>query len=229
MSTGFFFKNRKENKIIKIDDIMNMNFELNKDIIEAIVKEAFIMFDEDGSGRIDYREFKNVLKSLGYEMSSNKLYELMMKIDKSKSGSIDIEDFTEMMKENQTFDDSSIKLHLENTFNLYDKDQDGIISKEDFESVAKEVEDIFESEEASLIISFTKLMCRKFNKNDKNIKGITKEEFFHLLLNLGFIEEKCTNKVDLPSSKTKFNNMIDSKNTKNNSDLSEIEFIMNEK
>ena len=99
-------------------------FELHKDVVEAIVREAFQMFDEDGSGEIDIREFRKVIKSLGMTMENEKIVEMMKKIGR---GYINLEEFTEMMISNQIYDDTPVNLYLENTFGLYDKDQDGII------------------------------------------------------------------------------------------------------
>ena len=215
--------------MIDRDEMMKKNFELNKDIIEAIIKEAFQSFDEDRSGEIDSREFKKLIKSLGYNWNNEKISEIMMKMDKNKSGFIEIDEFTNIMLTNQRFEDFPVKIHLENTFTLYDKDQDGIISIEDLIIVSKELEDILESQDASLIISFTKILSKELNREDK-INGITKEEFILLLYNLGFIEEKNPNKTENMQSNLRNNLIFDiSKNTKNNSIGSELELEIDEK
>lgn len=202
MSKYYFLGKGKNLIMIDRDEMMKKNFELNKDIIEAIIKEAFQSFDEDRSGEIDSREFKKLIKSLGYNWNNEKISEIMMKMDKNKSGFIEIDEFTNIMLTNQRFEDFPVKIHLENTFTLYDKDQDGIISIEDLIIVSKELEDILESQDASLIISFTKILSKELNREDK-INGITKEEFILLLYNLGFIEEKNPNK-----SAVKLNNIL---------------------
>jgi len=206
----------KEEKV-EDEDIFKKNFKLHKDIVESLIKEAFQMFDEDGSGEIDAREFKKVIKSLGLNMNDDNIKEIMKKIGKNHSGYIDLEEFTEVMLNHQIKEQITVNEHLENTFTLYDKDQDGIISEQDLIRVSKEVEDILGSEEASLIISFTKLLCYQFNKIENKKNGISKEEFFLLLYNLGFVEEK-NEQIDILIPKTKTNILMDSsKVTKNNS------------
>ena len=229
MSKYYFLGKGKNLIMIDRDEMMKKNFELNKDIIEAIIKEAFQSFDEDRSGEIDSREFKKLIKSLGYNWNNEKISEIMMKMDKNKSGFIEIDEFTNIMLTNQRFEDFPVKIHLENTFTLYDKDQDGIISIEDLIIVSKELEDILESQDASLIISFTKILSKELNREDK-INGITKEEFILLLYNLGFIEEKNPNKTENMQSNLRNNLIFDiSKNTKNNSIGSELELEIDEK
>jgi centrin-1 len=232
MSEIPFFDKESPMKKFEIEDFNKKNFELHKDIIEAIIREAFQMFDEDGSGEIDMREFRKVIRSLGFNLNNQKIAELMQKIAKNHSGIISLEEFTEMMLTQYMNEDSPVNLHLENTFNLYDKDQDGIISREDLLKVSKEVEDILESEEALMIINFTKILCKQFDCGDNLIEGINKEEFIMLLYNLGFLEDKNA-KLDIHLPKTKTNILLDnSKFTKNNSNSmrdSEVELELYEK
>jgi len=132
-----------------------------------------------------------MIRTLGINMSEDEITEIIKKIDKNNSGYIDLDEFTGVMMEYQLSDQISVNNHLELTFNLYDKDQDGIITKDDLIKVSNEIEDITNSEEANLIISFTKLLCIHFKKKSSSpIYGINKEEFYHLLYNLGFIEDK---------------------------------------
>lgn len=216
MSELPLFDNQSPTKKIEPEDLSKKRFELHRDIVEAIVREAFQMFDEDGSGEIDMREFKKVIKSLGFNMNNQKITELMQKIGKNHSGFINVEEFTDMMLKYQVNENSPVNLHLENTFNLYDKDQDGVISQEDLVKVSKELEDVLDSEEASMIINFTKILGIQLNSGDSTINGITKEEFIMLMFNLGFLEDKDA-KPEINVPRTKTNIILDSsKFSKNN-------------
>jgi Ca2+-binding EF-hand superfamily protein len=171
-----------------VDDIELKKLELQPDIRQAIIREAFKMFDTDGSCEIDAKEFKKLVKSLGLEMNNKKIKELMRKIDVNGSGTIDMEEFTAMMLSYQFNKESPVEAHLENAFNLYDKDQDGIISQDDLIKVSQELEDILAMEEANLLISFAKNLGKEL-KRDEKANGITKEEFYNLLVKLGFLIE----------------------------------------
>ncbi|KAH8045864.1 Ca2-binding protein [Aureococcus anophagefferens] len=62
--------------------------------IEATAKAIFAMFDEDGSGSITYREFKDGLTRFGVEISDDELTILIEELDKHQSGDIGEEEFT---------------------------------------------------------------------------------------------------------------------------------------
>lgn len=201
MSEVPLFVNEKEDNESEID-ILQKEFTLHKDILNTMIKEAFKIFDEDGSGEIDLREFRKMIRSLGINMDDDTIYEMMKKIDRNKSGSIDIDEFTDVMMKYQLSEHITVNQHLEITFNLYDKDQDGIISKDDLIKVSKEIEDILNNEEALAIISFTKILCLQFRRNINSPSfGISKEEFYHLLYNLGFIEDKIIKNVTIKDKK----------------------------
>ena len=68
---------------------------LTEDEIEEI-KEAFDLFDTDGSGTIDPKELRAAMQSLGFEAKNQTIFQMISDLDKNKSGSIDFEEFLEM-------------------------------------------------------------------------------------------------------------------------------------
>ena len=69
---------------------------LSEEEIEEI-REAFNLFDTDGSGTIDPKELKAAMQSLGFEAKNATIYQMIGDIDKDGSGSIDFEEFLDMM------------------------------------------------------------------------------------------------------------------------------------
>ena len=61
------------------------------------IREAFNLFDTDGSGTIDPKELKDAMKTLGFETKNQSIYQMISDIDKDGSGSIDFEEFLDMM------------------------------------------------------------------------------------------------------------------------------------
>ena len=59
-----------------------------EDEIECI-KEAFDLFDSNGSGKIEMSEFKNAMSTLGYENKDEVVFQLMTELDQNKTGSLD--------------------------------------------------------------------------------------------------------------------------------------------
>ncbi|NXW32069.1 CETN1 protein, partial [Phaetusa simplex] len=61
------------------------------------IREAFDLFDTDGSGSIDIKELKVAMRALGFEPKKEEIKKMIADIDKEGSGTIDFEDFLAMM------------------------------------------------------------------------------------------------------------------------------------
>eukprot|EP00966_Prymnesium_polylepis_P217386 5031343-Prymnesium_polylepis.1 len=70
--------------------------ELSPEQVEEI-KEAFNLFDADGSGSIDYRELKAAMKALGIQVKKEELKKMITDVDTDGSGSVEFPEFLTMM------------------------------------------------------------------------------------------------------------------------------------
>lgn len=61
------------------------------------IKEAFHLFDTDGSGSIDVRELKAAMRALGFQVKKAEIRQMIADIDKDESGTINQDEFIEMM------------------------------------------------------------------------------------------------------------------------------------
>lgn len=61
------------------------------------LKDAFNVFDSDGSGTISRSELKKLMKSLGQNLADGELDAMMDEVDTDKSGEIDFKEFKQMM------------------------------------------------------------------------------------------------------------------------------------
>lgn len=61
------------------------------------IKEAFHLFDADGSGSIDVRELKAAMRALGFQVKKAEIRQMIADIDKDESGTINVDEFIEMM------------------------------------------------------------------------------------------------------------------------------------
>ena len=61
------------------------------------LREAFDLFDTDGSGTIDTKELQVALRALGFDSKKEKVRKMIADIDLDGSGTIDFEEFVEMM------------------------------------------------------------------------------------------------------------------------------------
>merc|ERR1712216_881842 len=69
---------------------------LTEEQIEEI-REAFNLFDADNSGAIDVRELKAAMRALGFEVKKEELKKMISDIDNDGNGSIEFQEFLEMM------------------------------------------------------------------------------------------------------------------------------------
>mmetsp|Transcript_18891 Transcript_18891/g.8809 ORF Transcript_18891/g.8809 Transcript_18891/m.8809 type:complete len:114 (+) Transcript_18891:77-418(+) len=98
---------------------------LTEDEIEEI-KEAFDLFDTDGSGTIDPKELKAAMQSLGFEAKNQTIYQMVSDLDKDGSGAIDFEEFLDMMTARMS--DKDTREDIDKVFRLFDDDKTSTIS-----------------------------------------------------------------------------------------------------
>ena len=67
------------------------------------LKEAFNLFDTDGSGNIDAKELKAAMRALGFQVKKADVRKMIADIDKDGNGSIDFEEFLDMMTAKMVF------------------------------------------------------------------------------------------------------------------------------
>jgi len=87
-------------------------------------KQVFDEFDRDGGGSIDVTELREAFWALGGEPSLQEVAAIMKEIDTDGNGTLDFNEFLKIThpKVVDNFKD------LEETFNEWDKDQDGYLS-----------------------------------------------------------------------------------------------------
>ncbi|KAG1934558.1 putative calcium-binding protein CML20 [Pimephales promelas] len=78
------------------------------------IKEAFDLFDTDGSGSIDVKELKVAMRALGFEPKKEEIKKMIADIDKEGSGVIDFNDFLSMMTQKMVSPEliTPVTLHL---------------------------------------------------------------------------------------------------------------------
>jgi Ca2+-binding EF-hand superfamily protein len=64
---------------------------------EKELRDAFAVFDTDGSGSIDRKELKRLMKKLGQALSEAELDAMMEEVDSNGDGEISFEEFKAMM------------------------------------------------------------------------------------------------------------------------------------
>ena len=114
------------------------------------IKEAFDLFDTDGSGSIDQKELKVAMRALGFEPKREEIKKLITEVDKDGSGVIDFPEFLDMMTAKMAERDP--REEMLKAFRLFDDDETGKISFKNLKRVAKELgENMTDDEIAEMI------------------------------------------------------------------------------
>merc|ERR1712159_331292 len=82
------------------------------------IREAFDLFDTDGSGCIDAKELKVAMRALGFEPKKDEIRKMISDIDKDGDGTIDFDEFMMMMSAKMAEKDS--REEIMKAFNLFD-------------------------------------------------------------------------------------------------------------
>ena len=124
-----------------------------KDCIDeklAECKEMFDLFDKDGDGSITTKELGQVFKSLGANLSQAELQSKLMEIDQDGSGKIEFKEFYDLYC--SIVDEPETEEDYLNYFKMFDKNNDGYISLEEFKEVLLSMGEKLSNEEVARIM-----------------------------------------------------------------------------
>ncbi|XP_052103938.1 calmodulin-alpha-like [Mytilus californianus] len=89
-------------------------------------KEAFSLFDQDGSGTITSKELGTAMRSLGMNPTEADLADMINEIDADGNGQVDFPEFLTLMAKKMK--DGDAEEEIKEAFRLFDKEGNGFIS-----------------------------------------------------------------------------------------------------
>ena len=104
------------------------------------VREAFNLFDVDGSGRIDPKELKEAMISLGYTNNNAVMSDMIADLDKDSTGDIDFDEFLNIFTlQIGAGGGEESREDIAKIFHLFDVEKTGYISLNQLKRVAREL------------------------------------------------------------------------------------------
>ncbi|CAO2621574.1 CETN2 [Lemmus lemmus] len=89
------------------------------------IREAFDLFDADGTGTIDVKELKVAMRALGFEPKKEEIKKMISEIDKEGTGKMNFSDFLTVMTQKMEMIDEA------------DRDGDGEVNEQEFLRIMK--------------------------------------------------------------------------------------------
>ncbi|XP_059975456.1 centrin-1 [Mesoplodon densirostris] len=134
------------------------------------IREAFDLFDADGSGTIDVKELKVALRALGFEPRKEEMKRMIAEVDKEGTGKVSFNDFLAVMTQKMAQKDT--KEEILRAFRLFDDDETGKISFRNLKRVATELGENLTDEELQEMI----------DEADRDGDGeVNEEEFLRIM------------------------------------------------
>ena len=134
------------------------------------IKEAFDLFDTDGSGTIDAKELKVAMRALGFEPKKEDIKRMISELDTEGNGVIEFSQFLDLMTVKMAERDP--REEMLKAFRLFDEDETGKISFKNLKRVAKELGETMNDDEIQEMI----------DEADRDGDGeISEEEFVRIM------------------------------------------------
>ena len=114
------------------------------------IKEAFDLFDTDGSGTIDAKELKVAMRALGFEPKKEEIRKMIADADRDGSGVIDFPEFLSLMA--RKMKDTDTEEELVEAFKVFDRDGNGLISAAELRHVMTNLGEKLTDEEVDEMI-----------------------------------------------------------------------------
>lgn len=138
------------------------------------IREAFDLFDTDGSGSIDAKELKVAMRALGFEPKKEEVKKMIADVDVDGYGTIGFDDFMALMTAKMAERDP--REEIMKAFRLFDDDETGKITFKNLKRVAKELGENISDEELQEMI----------DEADRDGDGeVSEEEFFRIMKKSG--------------------------------------------
>ncbi|UJR14686.1 hypothetical protein I4U23_001679 [Adineta vaga] len=115
------------------------------------LKDAFNVFDTDGSGKISATELSSIFRALNVNVSGQQLNQLVKQMDSNGSGQVEFDEFARVMAE--TFFKKYSEDELRSAFRQFDQDGSGYIQANELEDIMSRMGRRYNKDEIKAMVS----------------------------------------------------------------------------
>jgi len=123
--------------------------QITRDDTECL-RDAFALFDADDDGEITTEELAKIMNHHGFYPSPEELNTMVGNVDKNSNGTVDYDEFVEMMLKRKDVDKID---DIAQAFKVFDKDGDGLISAEEIRITMNDLGEELTEEEVKAMLA----------------------------------------------------------------------------
>jgi len=156
------------------EKVVQKRLTISKDFISEM-REAFYLFDKDGSGYICSKEMGYLLRALGWNPTQAEVHDLMAVVDIDHNGKMDLTEFILMMHKQVGSPDTMEDIKM--AFRAFDTDGDGKVSKDDIRRCMYHFGEGFQDEDLEEMIEQADQDSNGYIDFDEFVKMVTQDSF----------------------------------------------------
>ncbi|CAK55576.1 unnamed protein product (macronuclear) [Paramecium tetraurelia] len=145
---------------------------LTDDEIDEI-REAFNLFDTEGTGRVDPRELKAAMQSLGFDQKNPTIFNMIAELE-NEGTDVDFDQFLDAIT--SKLGNRESKDGINKIFDLFDDDGSNSINLNNLKRVSKELGETMTAEE----------LAEMLERAASNGREITREDFYNIMVKRAF-------------------------------------------
>ena len=116
----------------------------------AELKQAFALFDMDGSGEVSTDELGTVLETLGQKVTEEELVQIIAEVDQDGGGSVDFDEFVDLMSSRMS--ENNEEYDIIDVFKVFDQDGSGYITAAELRHVMMNLDEELTDQEIDDLI-----------------------------------------------------------------------------
>jgi centrin-1 len=143
------------------------------------LRQAFDLFDSEGTGRIQATEVKVALRALGFEVKKDELKQLLTEVGTDPNGTMDFNEFLRVIL--HKVGEKESKEEVMRAFKMFDDDDRGSFTLEDLKRISEELGQDMTDDELREMMDFAHPRGKARDHGGREQLQISEEDFMRLM------------------------------------------------